>query len=1337
LKSRTAGEKDKVKRESITSFVSTKLLLRGRKKLKGNKMIAILAILLMLGGVLFVPRAFSGSFPPYDSPVSLVTSSIVAPLSNGSLTNAWDWTTNASFKYPTWAPGNSFYVWVDVINVTQLLGYQIGFTFNQTYLQVTNVTDSGWLLSAGGTLLTALGYGDHGLASVDNATGTVTAVTEELTAGPYVSGSGAIVKVGFKIKSFAPPYTRPYPGGQVSMMQFSVVSGATTELILYSSDGTDITPYSSYYNGFFTLAVTPTSPTASFTMTPPSPNVYNNTNGLENFDASASTGGNSGYGSAQVSYYIWNFGDGSRLNTTNPKSSHTYAGAGTYTITLIVNNTVGMYSVPVSQTLLVEYSTKISAPVVTISPGSVTLDVGQSQTFTSTVSGGTSPYSYQWCLNGAAVSGATSSSWTFTPSSSGSYAVYLNVTDHAGLRAESNTGSVTVNLALSVSISPTSASIAPGHSQTFTSTVSGGTLPYSYQWYLNGVAQSGATGASWTFTSSTTGSYTVYVKVTDSASTPVTLQSNTAGITVSSGFTVVISPGSVTLDVGQSQTFTSTVSGGTSPYSYQWCLNGAAVSGATSSSWTFTPNSPDSCMIFVNVTDNSGLHAESNTALVTTNPALSVSISPTFAFVAPGHSQPFVSAVSGGTLPYSYQWYLNGSAESGATGASWTFTTSSASSDVVYLKVTDSILVQATSNTASVNDWWPMFHHDLTHTGDSTSTAPNANQTLWSYATGGGVSSSPTIANGMVFVGSGDGKVYALNAYTGAFVWSYATEGAVESSPAVANGMVFVGSDNGAIYALNSSTGVLVWSRSSGWEVESSPAVANGMVFVDCVSDPITGNGVVYALNAFTGALIWNSTTTILWLTKSSPAVAGGRVFIGAGNGRVYALNASTGKQLWNYTTGGAVESSPAVVGGVVYIGSGDNRTYALNAATGVLIWRFRTGGAVESSPAVAGGLVFVGSDDGRVYALGASTGVSMWDFPTHGAVESSPAVAGGLVFVGSDDGRVYALDASTGAFVWSYATGGAVESSPAVVGGLVYAGSRNGIVYAFGPPPYSVTVTAYSITDGAALNVQITMDGSLTSYRTPHTFTGLTGSHAFTVPGANGTQSFKQWNTGETGPTIIVVYGGTETAYYRTLLNFVDVSSAVGISGYKLVFKETLTNSFSSQETINYYWSFCVDKWNGVQWVATGMNGSSIHFTGYAILALTTEDLPYYVYLLNSCTMKFGDWLKVYYTFNWNYSGTGYSIACVTKLNVHPADIAGAIVTFPYLGSDGRVNLSDLVLIALNWQKSGILWTGNFDATDSAHRADINGNGTVNLKDLTVLDLNWMKTWTSTPPPG
>ena len=73
----------------------------------------------------------------------------------------------------------------------------------------------------------------------------------------------------------------------------------------------------------------------------------------------------------------------------------------------------------------------------------------------------------------------------------------------------------------------------------------------------------------------------------------------------------------------------------------------------------------------------------------------------------------------------------------------------------------------------------------------------------WSYNTFGGVFYSPVVSNGVVYFGSFDNGVYALNASNGTILWSFYTNGLVYSSPAVANGVVYVGSDDKNVYALD------------------------------------------------------------------------------------------------------------------------------------------------------------------------------------------------------------------------------------------------------------------------------------------------------------------------------------------------------------------------------------------------------------------------------------------------------------------------------------------------------------------------------------------------------
>jgi outer membrane protein assembly factor BamB len=359
------------------------------------------------------------------------------------------------------------------------------------------------------------------------------------------------------------------------------------------------------------------------------------------------------------------------------------------------------------------------------------------------------------------------------------------------------------------------------------------------------------------------------------------------------------------------------------------------------------------------------------------------------------------------------------------------------------------------STTSSPADWTE-FHRDNMQRWNPNETILGVGnvaglQLKWKSNIGGGANptffllSSPAVVNGVVYYGSDDGNVYALNASTGAKLWSFATRNKVESSPAVVNGVVYVGSEDGNVYALNASTGAKLWSFATGSSVDSSPAVVNGVVYV--------GSGIdVLALNASTGAKLWSFAVTGGVL--SSPAVVNGVVYFGANGFTVYAVNASTGTLLWSFAENpeDAFVSSPAVANGVVYIGSLNPNVYALNASTGSRLWLFGPQSSVYSSPAVASGVVYIGSDDGNVYALSASTGAKLWSYFA-GGVRSSPAVANGVVYFGTVDGNAYALNASTGAKLWSFTTGGGLTSSPTIVDGVVYirvGDQSGGNLYAF-----------------------------------------------------------------------------------------------------------------------------------------------------------------------------------------------------------------------------------------------------------------------------------------------
>lgn len=263
---------------------------------------------------------------------------------------------------------------------------------------------------------------------------------------------------------------------------------------------------------------------------------------------------------------------------------------------------------------------------------------------------------------------------------------------------------------------------------------------------------------------------------------------------------------------------------------------------------------------------------------------------------------------------------------------------------------------------------------------------------LWNCTTDGFMNSSPNVVNGVVYIGSGNNNFYAINASTGAKMWKYTSagpstavvergfnSGAFASSPAVVNGVVYVGSDDGNLYALDALTGVKIWNYTTsfqltymtGNQVTSSPAVSDGVVYVGSVG------GNIYAFNASTGAKIWSYYTGPsvnygggYWHgVQASPAVANGVVYVGSVDGNMYALNGSTGKQIWEDSLF-RVLSSAAITDGVVYV-AGDNYVYALNTMTGSQIWNFTTQNQINSSPAIVDGVVYIGSQDGNFYAIG------------------------------------------------------------------------------------------------------------------------------------------------------------------------------------------------------------------------------------------------------------------------------------------------------------------------------------------------------------------------------
>ncbi len=326
-----------------------------------------------------------------------------------------------------------------------------------------------------------------------------------------------------------------------------------------------------------------------------------------------------------------------------------------------------------------------------------------------------------------------------------------------------------------------------------------------------------------------------------------------------------------------------------------------------------------------------------------------------------------------------------------------------------------------------------MFRGNLQHTGVYAAPGvPKLSGVKWKFHAGGMVIGSPSIAGGLVYVGSTQGGFYAVDAASGTQKWKFDTKTRVVSTPAIANGTVYFTEYFGNLYALDAATGKMKWKFTTEGERRYAAKHLHGaQPAAETMPDPFDSY-------------------------LSSPAVWNGAVYFGSSDGNVYSVNAETGALNWRFKTGEVVHASPAIADGTVFVGSWDSYFYAIDAATGHEKWKFKTGDdpdthnqvGIQSSAAVVDGVVYFGCRDSHLYALDAATGVKKWDYPTSGSwVVASPAVTDGVVyFPTSDSSTLFAVDARTGKSLRSLSFNKwYLFSSPAIAGNMIYLGTTQG----------------------------------------------------------------------------------------------------------------------------------------------------------------------------------------------------------------------------------------------------------------------------------------------------
>jgi len=320
----------------------------------------------------------------------------------------------------------------------------------------------------------------------------------------------------------------------------------------------------------------------------------------------------------------------------------------------------------------------------------------------SVVASGTAPLTYQWYKDGAAISGATSASYSVGAASGGDAGNYYVVVTNALGSATSATVAVTVSSASRpvFTTHPATQSVNAGQTLTLTAATTGAPTP-TYQWYKGGTLISGATSSTYTVlaaSSADAGSYTV---VATNSQGPTT--SNAAVVTVNSAAPVITTPpASVTVNVGEVVNLSVVATGYPAP-TYQWFKGGVEIAGATGPSYTIaTAGTTNAGSYTVTATNSLGTAGPSTPAVVTVNVVLPViTVQPASATASIGGAASF-SVTATGSAPLSYQWYLGSTAISGATSSTYSIPSASGANIGNYSVVVTNEGGQATSSTATL-----------------------------------------------------------------------------------------------------------------------------------------------------------------------------------------------------------------------------------------------------------------------------------------------------------------------------------------------------------------------------------------------------------------------------------------------------------------------------------------------------------------------------------------------------------------------------------------------------------------------------------------------------------
>ena len=320
---------------------------------------------------------------------------------------------------------------------------------------------------------------------------------------------------------------------------------------------------------------------------------------------------------------------------------------------------------------------------------------------------------------------------------------------------------------------------------------------------------------------------------------------------------------------------------------------------------------------------------------------------------------------------------------------------------------------------------------------------------------------SAAVAADRVFIGSDSGMFYALRALNGAVIWKKQI-GAVGSAPLVSSGMLYVGTSDGALIAMDMQTGVEKWRYTGRGVVAQSPIAAGDMIVFSNEADQVV------AVDAATGKFKWQykAETPDEFTLRGHAGVTsdGDMLYTGFSNGTLVALRRETGSVAWSTSLKADaekfvdVDATPIVIGDRVYASSSSGGVFAVDKLTGLVRWRVPFwDAALPSSTGNVGGLttdgktLYVSVADLGTYAIDLAGNVLWRVGAKDGGEPAAPVLYGDLLIYTLAEDGMFIANRRTGETLEYFDPGSGISAQPTVTGdGRLFVMSNRGIFYAF-----------------------------------------------------------------------------------------------------------------------------------------------------------------------------------------------------------------------------------------------------------------------------------------------